>query len=190
MAWYLFSILPEIEAVRQDLIQLAKPVEHLEPVNVGLWATVALVCFVLIFVLMIMWLLRGGMARAGWWLGAEGYVRYETLATASRTVQALVATGESPREAALIGGRLTGLNPETSGELLASVADLDREAVLQSEWSDYLQMMARQQYISARAWGPTAMVVVVGGFFALLYVLIAWLPITSLIYELSHSTQA
>ena len=190
LAWYVFSILPEIDAVRQDLIQIAKPVETVEPISVGFWAAVALVCFVLVFVVATGWLLRGGMTRAGWWLGAEGYIRYETLATASRAVQALVATGETPQEAALIGGRLTGLDAATSGELLASVAELDREAILQSEWSDYLRMMARQQYISARAWGPTTMVIVVGGFFALLYVLIAWLPITSLIFELSHSSRA
>lgn len=189
LGWYLISVLPEIEAVQKDLIELANPVEPIEPLNMRLWASLAILFFVLALIIGIAWLLKGGIARAGWWLGADGYIHYQTLATASKAVQTLVAKGESPQESVLLGSRLTGLSGQASGELLASVEGLDRDSIQRSEWSDYLQMMARQQYISAKIWGPTTMIVVVGGFFVLLYVLIAWLPITSLIYELSHRTK-
>ena len=190
LSWYLISVLPEIEAVQNDLIDLANPVAPIEPTNMGLWATIALVVFVVILILAVTWLIKGGMTRAGWWIGADGYLHYQTLATAAKAVQALVADGESPQQAVLLSSRLTGLSPEAAGELVASVEGLERNSILRSEWSDYLQMIARQQFISAKIWGPTTMIALVGGFFVLLYVLIAWWPITSLIQDLSYRTKA
>ena len=189
LIWYQLSILPEIKAIRQDLIQLARPVAEIEPSSIGFWANVTLILFALCVLLGIWWLIKGGAVRAGWWLGADNYMRYRTLATASRTVQALVAAGEDPESATSLGGTLVGLRPDESGELLASVRDLDRQAILSSEWSDYLLMMAQQQYISARIWGPTSVIVIIGGIFTLLFVLLAWWPITILVHELSHSTK-
>jgi len=155
----------------------------------SIWANVILILFALCLLAGIWWLVKGGVARAGWWLGAGNYMRYQMLATASRTVQALVAEGEDPEAATLLGGTLIGLRPDEHGELLASVRDLDRETILSSQWSDYLLMMAQQQYISARIWGPTSMIIIIGGIFTLLYVILAWTPIISLLYELSHNTR-
>ncbi len=187
LVWYPLVVLPEITAVREDLMTLARPVEEIRSINAAFWANVVLAVFIIAFGILISWLLKGGVARAGWWLGANSYLRYRTLATASRILQALVAEGEEPKTAANLSSQLAGLGPEETGELLASIRDHDRTSVLSSEWSDYLLMMAQQQYVTARIWGPASMIAIVGGLFTLLYVVLAYWPITSLVFELSQT---
>jgi len=189
LIWFQLKILPEINVVRNDLITIARPIQNVSRSSAGFWATVTLVIFVLVLLALIWWLLRGGVARAGWWTGTGTYMRYRTLATAARTLQTLVAKGMEPETAAALSGKLAGLGPEGQGELLCSIRGIERDTILSSEWSDYLIMMAQQQYVTARTWGPTTFTVVIGGIFTLLYVVLAYWPITSLLYELSHNTK-
>ena len=189
LIWFQLKLLPDINAIRNDLINIARPVETIRPSNLALWANVILVLFVVLLLAMIWWLFRGGVTRAGWWTGSGTWMRYRTLATAAQTLQTLVAKGVEPQRAATLSGTLTGLGPIGQGELLSSIRKMDRETILSSEWSDYLLMMAQQQYITARIWGPATFIVVIGGIFTLLYVVLAYWPITSLLIELSHKTQ-
>jgi len=189
LVWFQLKILPEINAVRNDLINIARPTQNANHSHAGFWANVILVLFVLMLLALIWWLIRGGVARAGWWTGTGTYLRYRTLATAARTLQTLVAKGLEPEDAAALSRKLVGLGPEGQGELLCSIRGIERDTILSSQWSDYLVMMAQQQYVTARTWGPTTFTVVIGGIFTLLYVILAYWPITSLLFELSKNTQ-
>lgn len=189
LIWFQLKILPEINAIRHDLKTIARPIEEIGRSNIGIWANVILVLFVLMLLAMIWWLIRGGVSRAGWWTGSGNWIHYSTLATASRTLQTLVAEGVEPEQAAQLSGTLAGLGAAGQGELLGSIRGVNRKSILSSEWSDYLRMMAQQQYVTARTWGPGTLIVVIGGLFTLLYVILAYWPITSLLMELSHKTQ-
>jgi hypothetical protein len=189
LVWFQIKILPEINAIREDLMTVARPIDNIKHSSVGFWANVILVLFALTLSALIWWLLRGGISRAGWWTGMSNWLHYNTLATASRTLQTLVAEGMDPEHAARLSGTLTGLGPEGQGELLCSIRGIDKRTILSLEWSDYLRMMAEQQYVTARTWGPGTLVVVVGGLFTLLYVVLAYWPITSLLFDLSIKTQ-
>lgn len=189
LIWFQLKILPEINAIREDIRTIARPIKNVSHSNAGFWANVVLILFVLILLALIWWLVRGGVSRAGWWTGSGNWLHYSTLATASRTLQTLVAEGMDPESAAELSGTLTGLGPAGHGEMLSSIRGIDKQSILSSEWSDYLRMMAQRQYVTARIWGPGTFIVVIGGVFTLLYVILAYWPITSLLSDLAHKTQ-
>ncbi len=178
-------VLPQIETVRQDLATLARPRVHIEPSNIGLISTIVMVLFVVALLVFAWWLFVGGAARFGWWTGGHHYMRCRALASATQTMQMLVAEGTDPSQAATLGGTLAGLDPGGQGEMIFAIKDLDRNAILSPAWVDYLLMIADRQYLRSRTWGPASMIVVIGGVMTFLYVTIAYWPIVCLIYDMS-----
>ena len=104
-------------------------------------------------------------------------------------MQMLVVENVEPVDAAKLAGSLTGLDDTGKGELLYSIKNMDSESILAPTWADYLLMISDQQYIKTRIWGPATMTVVIGSVFALVFVVLTYWPVVSLVFDLSHSTQ-
>lgn len=187
---YKLNILPEIEAVRQDLIRMALPGQEISSSYAGILSTVALVMFVLMFFGLVWWMSSGGVARAGWWIGGGAHMRCQALAVAARTTQLLIAKGVETATATTISGSLAGLDPEGQGELLYTIRGLDQNELRSPALSDYLLMIADRQYIAVRTWGPGLLIVVVGGVFTIIFALLAYGPFASLISDLSKTVRA
>jgi hypothetical protein len=185
LIYFRTSVLPQIEMMRHDLATLARPAIEIRPSGVELFSIIVLILFVVILVVLIYGLFSGGAAKLGCWLGGDRYMRCCSQATATRTMQMLVAEGTDPHQAAMLGGKLAGLDAEGQGEMIYNIKGLDREAILSPAWVDYLSMMADRQYLKSRTWGPATLVLIVGGIMTFLYVLLAYWPIVSLVYDLS-----
>jgi hypothetical protein len=185
LIYFRTSVLPQIEMMRHDLATLARPAIEIRPSGVELFSIIVLILFVVILVVLIYGLFSGGAAKLGCWLGGDRYMRCCSQATATRTMQMLVAEGTDPHQAAMLGGKLAGLDAEGQGEMIYNIKGLDREAILSPAWGDYLSMMADRQYLKSRTWGPATLVLIVGGIMTFLYVLLAYWPIVSLVYDLS-----
>ncbi|QEG20519.1 hypothetical protein [Mariniblastus fucicola] len=189
MAHYLWNILPEIEAIRHDLTTLARPHEPIGTSRAALWAKLALGFFVLLFLGLLVAMRRGGIAKAGLWAGGRSFMRCQTLATASRTMQLLITNGVESENAALLSGTLAGLDREGQGELLHAIKGLSPEEVRSPALADYLLMIADHQFVTTRTWGPGVLIVVVGGAFAFLFAILAYGPIAALLHDLSNVTR-
>lgn len=187
---YKLNILPEIEAVRRDLAEMALSNQEISTSYAGVMSTATLVLFVLMFLVLVSCIFTGGVAKAGWWIGGGAYMRCHALAAAARTTQLLIAEGVEPANAISISGSLTGLDPEGQGELLYTIKGLDQNELRSPALSDYLLMIAERQYISARTWGPGLLIVVVGGIFTILFALLAYGPFASLLSDLSKCIRA
>lgn len=179
------NVFPNVERIRQDLITIANSIPGSETGN-SLLVQIAIAVFSLMLVALVLWLIFGGSARTGWWIGGDRYIRCRTLATAARVMQLLVFKGMETESAAQVAGSLVGLDRYGMGELMFTVKEFERDAVLSPSWADYLLMIADRQYVTTRTWGPLALSLTVGGIIALLYVMLAWLPIVSLFYDLSR----
>lgn len=182
---YKLNILPEIEAVRQDLIAMARPDQPISVSYAGTLTTVALVLFIIMLLGLIGWMWTGGVARAGWWVGGGSYMRCKALAAAARTTQLLIAEGVEATAASKIGGSLAGLDSEGQGELLYTIGSLEQNNFTAPALSDYLLMIADRQFVTARTWGPSLLIVVVGGIFTILFALLAYGPFANLLGDLS-----
>ena len=189
LAYYQLKILPEIEAVRQDLVSLADPMQEISSSNAMLFSNVALVLFVCMLLALIWWMLTGGIGKAGRLIGGSAFLRCQTLASACRTMQLLITKGVEPSRAAQLSGTLAGLDQEGLGELLYTIEGLDEDELQSPALADYLLMIADQQLITTRTWGPGVLILVVGGIFTILYALLAYGPIAALLYDLSRATR-
>jgi len=187
MVHYKLNILPEIEAVRQDLKTMAMPGQEISTSYAGILSTVTLAFFVLLLLGLVWWMFSGGVAKAGLFIGGGAYMRCHTLATAARTTQLLIGEGIEPEEATKLSSSLTGLDPEGQGELLYTVRGLDQIELQSPALSDYLLMIADRQFLTARTWGPGVLIVVVGGVFTILFALLAYGPFASLLSDLSKA---
>lgn len=187
MVHYKLNILPEIEAVRQDLREMAMPGQEISTSYAGILSTVTLALFVLMFLGLVWWMFSGGIAKAGWWIGGGAYMRCHTLAAAARTTQLLIAQGVELEKATSISSSLTGLDPAGQGELMYTVSGLDQKELKSPALSDYLIMIADRQFLTARTWGPGVLIVVVGGIFTILFALLAYGPFASLLSDLSKA---
>ena len=190
LVYYKRYILPEIEAVRADLVTIAKPGQVISQSFAGILSTVMLVLFVIMFLALIWWMLTGGVAKAGWWMGGGAHMRCQALAAAARTTQLLIAEGVEPAEATKLGSSLAGLDPEGRGELLYTVQGLDDDELRSPALSDYLLMIADRQYLFTRTWGPDVLIVVFAGVFTILFALLAYGPFASLLGDLSKLVRA
>ena len=185
MIHYKLNILPEIEAVRLDLIRMARSDQEFSQSYAGIMSTVALLLFVVMLVVLVWAMFAGGITKAGLWVGGKAYMRCQALAVAARTTQLLIAGGVEPDAATKLGGSLAGLDPEGQGELLYTIKGLDQNELRSPALSDYLLMIADRQYSTARTWGPGVLIVIVGGFFTILYALLSYGPFASLLGDLS-----
>ncbi len=185
LIYFRTSVLPQIEMVRHDLATLARPPIEIQHSSAGLFSIIILILFIVVLIVLFYGLFSGGAAKLGCWLGGNRYMRCCSLASATRTMQMLVAEGTDPHQAAMLGGKLAGLDSEGQGEMIYNIKDLDRDAILSPAWVDYLLMMSDRQYLKSRTWGPATLVLIVGGAMTFLYVLLAYWPIVSLVYDLS-----
>lgn len=185
LVYYKLYVLPEIDAVRLDLITMAMPGQVISDSYAGVLSTATLVLFVLMFLALIWWMITGGVAKAGWWIGGGSYMRCQALASAARTTQLLVTEGVDPTKATQLSSSLAGLDPEGQGELLYTVHGLDQNELQSPALSDYLLMIADRQYLMTRTWGPDLLIIVVGGIFTILFATLAYGPFASLLVDLS-----
>ncbi len=186
LIYFQTSVLPQIEMIRNDLATIARPAHSIEPSSVGLWSQVLLFVYVVVMAVLVYWFFSAGTARVGLFAGGGNYMRCRSLATATQSMQLLVAAGTDPQQAATIGGCLAGLDELGQSELIYSIKDIDHDAILSPVWVDYLLMIADRQYLKARVWGPTALVVTIGGTVAFLYVVLAYWPIVSLFNDMTN----
>ena len=75
MIHYKLNILPEIEAVRLDLIRMARSDQEFSQSYAGIMSTVALLLFVVMLVVLVWAMFAGGITKAGLWVGGKAYMR-------------------------------------------------------------------------------------------------------------------
>jgi hypothetical protein len=178
-------VAPQMQMVRQDLIEFAGAKGLPNRFDVIGMVPYVSALFAILLAAMIVWMLLGGIARMGWWIGGRQYVRYQTMASAIRAMRMLVASGVPKREAATIGVRLAAVDKFGRAEILHVVETMDDDAIQSSQWTDYLKMVAERQYLSARSYGPLLLVTVICGLIALIYTLLVYGPFVSLLYDLA-----
>ena len=178
LAYYQLKILPKIEAVRKDLVTLSNPLQEISYSNAMLFTNIALILLVCLLLGLIWWLVSGGIGKAGRLVGGGTFLRSQTLASASRTMQLLITNGVEPSRAANLSGTLAGLDQEGQGELLYAIQELEESKLQSPALADYLLMIADQQFVTTRSWGPTTLILVVGGIFTVLYTPVSYTHLT------------
>lgn len=182
-------VAPQMQMIRNDLVTLAGTDRPLESWNTLSFVPAVSFLFAVVLVLLVVWMLLGGVVKTGWWIGGREYIRCCTMGSAIRAMRMLIASGMPKQQAAEMGVRLAAVDKVGHGEILALINRLSEAEIQSSHWSDYLAVVAEQRYLSARAYGPILFVAVVAGLIALVYSLLIYGPLVSLLFDLSVRTR-
>lgn len=182
-------VAPQMQMIRNDLVEFAGTATPLESWNTLSFVPAVSVFFAIVLLLLVIWMLMGGVVKTGWWIGGREYIRYCTMVSAIRAMRMLIASGMPKQQAVEVGVRLAAVDKVGHGEILASINHLSDSEILSSRWSDYLAIVAEQRYLSARAFGPMALVSIVAGLIVLVYSMLIYWPMVSLLFDLSIRTR-
>lgn len=133
--------------------------------------------------LVLVWTLAGGVSRAAMWLGGRGYFDNSMAVTVLRLCQSLMSTGMKSRDALELGFKLTGGSARIQDRVLSLVQEGDDETVIE-QMASYYQLAASRCLAQLSRRTPMIAISVVGGLVTLLYCVVVFGAISSLIEQL------
>lgn len=177
------AIVPVVHDMRADMLLPAaiNAPERIDPLP---WMPVIVAVLGVGFVITSIWLLIGGASKAALWLGGNHYVRCRTSTTTIQTLQMLMATGMDVDEAVSISCDLSGAETTTCREIQIAAKDLKKSGQLDS-LCDYFTILASQRLAYMKVGTPIALISTVGGGVVVLYAVLIFWPIISMIKDLA-----
>ena len=176
-------IIPQIDDLRADISNAAGTMAP-ERFDANLWLSWVVPVVGCGLLLLVVWMLLGGAFKISMWLGGNYYVRCRTLTSAIRIMQRLLEAGLSVDEAISMSCDLTGADAKARRDIQAAVQDPPDAQHLKS-LAGFSMISANQRLAYLTATAPTALVCWVGGGVALVYCLMLFVPLVTLLRDLS-----
>lgn len=183
LSFFRSNLIPQIDDLRAEIALAAGNVTP-ERFESTLWLPVIVVLVGCGLLLLVLGMLVGGAFRVSMCLGGSHYVRCRTSNSAIRTLQLLLGTGLPVDEAVSISCDLTGADAKVRRDIQAVAKDPPNTLHLKS-LARYLMISANQRLAYLTVAAPTALICSVGGGVALIYCLVLFWPVVTLLRELS-----
>lgn len=135
-------------------------------------------------VLMVVWLLLGGASKVAMCLGGRHYVRCRVSRSAIRTLQLLLSAGLPVDDAVSVSVDLTGADAQVRRDVQVA-AESPHKATQFKTLADYFKISAEQRLANMKVAAPTVLICTVGGVVTLAYCLVLFLPIITILKELT-----
>lgn len=175
-------VTPAIESFREDL-QLPSAIEVTQHFDVQPWLPWIILVLTIGLILSLFWMLVGGIANLTSWLGGRRYVGWMISTTVLRVSQSLVRAGMAVKDAVSIGCDLTGAESKVQEEIQSMIQGADEIKAI-GQMADYCKLTANKQLSQLRIATPVVLITIFGGGLALMFCLIVFWPILSLLKDL------
>ncbi len=180
-------MLPEMQAMHHDLLTMAGTLAAQDrPLTaLGDFSAAATIVFLVFLVLLLLWMVMGGMIGTANLLGGKEYLRFKSLSTAIQSLRLLLACGVSCEKAIVLSAELAALDDQGKAELVVGLGNEDSSPADLFAWSQFLRIASQRCWLRLQRWGTFVVVGVVGGMIALIYCLLVFSPLVALLYDLS-----
>lgn len=175
-------VLPAIEYFREDFF-LPAATEVSQRLDVLPWLPVMIVLLAIGLVLCLLGMLFGGIANAAPWTGGRRYVSNVVSMTVLRISQSLVEAEVPVDEAVSIGCQLTRAGSNVQREVQSVVQGCE-EADAIGQMADCLRLTANNRLARLRIVTPVFLTAILGGVLVLVFCVIVFWPIVSLLKDL------
>lgn len=188
LAFFSRYIVPSIEQMREDLMLYPAASAPLRA-NGTQWLTVIVAVMELVLCVLLVLLFFGGASKLASWLGGRYYQVHRLSAVAVQTIGALVVRSTPLPEATSLGFELVGSDRETEQKVNLALQDCPQSksaATHLQTIGDHFSTVSASRLCVLRVVLPITLVVVVGGAVTMIYCLAIFVPLVSLLYDLSQ----
>ncbi len=175
-------VVPEIEYFREDLL-LPAAIEVTPRFDVLPWLPGIIAVLAMGLVIGLFGIFVGGIANMTSWLGCRRYVCSSISMTVLRVAQSLVRADVAVDDAVSIGYALTGAESNVQRQVESVIAESD-DANAIGRMADYMRLIATRRLAHLQIVTPVLLTVALGGGLVLIYCLIVFWPILSLLKDL------
>ena len=175
-------IVPHIEYLRADLV-LPSAADTKARIDILPWLPGLIVVLACVFIFTLNWVRKGGITNRSSWLGCQDYINGAISATVVQISKTLVSAGLAVDEALSVGFSLTGADTNVRRDVRSVVLESD-DAIIIGQMADYLMVISARRLAHLRIVTPILMTATVGGGLVLIYCLIMFWPIISLLRDL------
>jgi len=185
-------LLPVLQAIRHDLLTLAKadlPAEHVRSI-VNDASAVSVVVFIVILVLLLLWLCFGGRHRTASWLGGKQYLHFRSLEVALRCARLLLASGLPANQAIRLACDTAALDDAGKADLAVALSSDDVSRSDLAAWNDFLRLSAQRKFAAMKGWGARFVVIIIGGPITCAYATIVFSPLVAMLIEMVFRSKA
>lgn len=175
--------IPAVDEMRADMVTL-ESFDVPERFDLLPWIPTMVGALGVMIGLLLVMIMTGGMSRSAMWPGGRRFVRCRTSLRVLEVVQILVARGMKVSPAVSLSCDLTDADAKVREEIQAAVQGVDGESNL-GVLARYLRESSNQQLAQLRITTPLAMVAGVGGCIGLVYCLVIFWPIVTLLKDLA-----
>jgi hypothetical protein len=190
LIFYMYFVVPEIEAIRDDL-KLPAAIRPVQRVNVTGFLAPFVWTLAALWILGVVWMLMGGTARVVMLLGGKTFVRCQNAIAALRIAQLLNVSGVETDESVTVAAVLTGLDNRSLGQMRSDLQRPSSSAVepqptfsFVNSLANFLELSAYRRLLYLRVGLPITIMTIAGGSVALLYCIAIFWPLIALIRDL------
>ena len=188
--WFSDRVYPIIHDIKSDLA-LARGIQNVAELSLaGSYAPLLAKVFAVLFLLLILWAILGGTSKLAMWLGGSAYLRTQKAKNAVSTLHFLQQSNVSTTEAIQVSCDLVGADQNQKDDFEKFLKrEQSEDKVASSDYlatlGDYFSMTLHSRINYVKTIVPVWIVAVLGGGVALIYCLIVFGPIVSLVRELT-----
>ena len=178
-------VVPAIEYFREDLF-LPAAIEAMPRFDVLPWLPWIIGVLALGVVSGVLAMLVGSIANLTTWLGGRRYVCCAISMTVLRISQSLVEADVAVDDAVSIGCELTGADSTVRREVQSMIQGCDQPYAI-GQMADCLRLTANSRLARMKIVTPVLLTAILGGGLAVIYCLIVFWPIVSLLKDLPRA---